>query len=100
MAPSNKEMQRQKNCKLYAYLLLAQNKEVPDHILECAYSHDCDYPVECAAELAEEIKGLDSDTFEKIVNDKESPEARELAHWWEMRQEADRLGQLLVKTCL
>lgn len=100
MAPSNKEMQRQKNCQLYAYLLLSQNKEVPDHILECAHAYDCDYPVECAAELAEEIKGLDSDTFEKIVNDPHFKEAKELAHWWEMHQEADRVRHQIRKTCL
>ena len=100
MAPSNKEMQRQKNCKLYTYLLLSQEKEVPDEILECAHSYDCDYPVDCVIELAEEIKGLDSESFERIVNDSRSQEARELAHWWEMHQEADRLRQTIAKTCL
>lgn len=100
MAPSNKEMQRRKNCQLYTYLLLAQDKEVSDLILECAHAYDCDYPVECATELAEEIKGLDSETFERIVNNSESHEARELAHWWEMHQEADRLRKEIAKTCL
>ena len=100
MAPSNKEMQRRKNCQLYSYLLISLGKEVPDLILECALSYDCDYPVDCVRELAEELKGLDSESFERIVNDPKSPEAQELAHWWEMHQEADRLHNTIAKTCL
>jgi hypothetical protein len=100
MSPPNKKMQRQKNCQLYTYLLLSQEKEVPDLILECAHTYDCDYPVDCVRELTEEIKGLDSETFERIVNNKESKEARELAHWWEMHQEAERLHKDIAQTYL
>jgi hypothetical protein len=51
-------------------------------------------------QLSNELEGLDSDTFEKIVNNKESNEARELAYWWEMHQVANRLGDEIVQTCL
>jgi hypothetical protein len=100
MGPSNKEIQLRKNCQLYAYLLNAQGKEVPELIQECADSDDFDYPVECAEDLYEELKSLDNDTFDKIVNNTQSIEARYLAHWFEMQQEADRLKKDIVQTCL
>ena len=100
MSPSNKQMQRQKNCQLYTYLLHSQNKKVPDEILECAHTYACEYPVDCVTELAEEIRGLDSDTFEKIVNNKQSQEARDLAQWWEAYQEADALRKAIKQTYL
>ena len=89
MGNSNRELQLRKNCKLYAYVLTAQGKEVPEAIYDCAEDVDLDgYDnlVDCVAELASAIKNFDSDTFEKIVNNKESSEARELSQWWEMYQ--------------
>ena len=100
MSPSNKEMQLQKNCRLYMYVLVSQDKEVPDEILECALSYDCDYPVECVVELSEELKAMDGETFERIVNDPDCKDARDLAHWWEMYQEADELRNAIKQTCL
>lgn len=93
MNPSNKEMQLCKNCQLYAYVLISQDKEVPEEIQDCIDSYD--YVVNCVTELLEELKGLDSDTFERIVNNKELLESRELSYWWEMQKEADRLHKLL-----
>ena len=100
MSLSNKEIQLRKNCQLYAYLLNAQGKEVPEVIQECAYSDDFDYPVECSSELFEELKSLDNEAFDKIITDNESIEARYLAHWWEMQQEADKLKKDIAQTCL
>jgi hypothetical protein len=98
MNPSNKEMQLRKTCELYAYVLASLDQEVPYAIQECADSYD--YPVECAAELAQVLKELDSDSFERIVNDPDSTEARNLSYWWQMQQEAERLRQALIQTCL
>jgi len=84
MKPTNKEMQLRKTCQLYAYVLVSQGKEVPEEIQECTVSYD--YPVECVAELSQALEGLDSDTFEKIVNNTQSQESRDLAQWWEMYQ--------------
>ena len=100
MNPSNKELRLRKNCQLYTYLLVLQAKEVPEEIQECADSYNYDFLVDCVTQLSDELEGLDSDTFEKIVNNKESNEARELAYWWEMHQTANRLGDEIVKTCL
>lgn len=100
MNPSNKELRLRKNCQLYVYVLVSQGKEVPEEIQECAHSYDYDFLVDCVKQLSDEIEGLDSDTFEKIVNNKESNEARELAYWWEMHQAANRLGDEIAKTCL
>ncbi len=100
MNPTNKEMQLRKTCELYVYVLVSQGKEVPDEIQECADSYDYDYLVDCVAKLSEALEGLDSDTFDRIVHNTESKEARDLAYWWEMQQEADRLSQALIKTCL
>jgi hypothetical protein len=100
MNPSNKELRLRKNCQLYAYVLVSQGKEVPEEIQECAASYDYDFLVDCVTQLSDEIEGLDSDSFEKIVNNKESNEARELAYWWEMHQMANSLGDEIVKTCL
>src|SRR5210317_732001 len=100
MAPSNKEIQLRKNCQLYAYLLNAQGKEVPEMIQECADSDDYDYPVECAEELYEELKSLDDKAFEKVITNNQSIEARYLAHWFEMQQEADKLKKDIAQTCL
>jgi len=93
MNPSNKEMRLRKNCELYAYLLTSQCKDVPEEIQECADSYD--YLLNCVAEISQELEGLDSDTFDRIVNNTESLESRELAYWWEMQQEADRLHKVL-----
>jgi hypothetical protein len=82
------------------YLLVSQGKEVPEEIQECANSYDYDFLVDCVAQLSGEIEGLDSATFDRIVNNKESNKARELAYWWEMNQMANRLGDEIVKTCL
>ena len=98
MSASNKEMRERKNCELYAYVLTALGKEVPDEIIECMVSYD--YPLDCVADLFAELKGLDSETFERIVNEKGSTHSRELASWWTMHQEADKLSQELTKTCL
>jgi len=84
MAPTNREIQFQKTCELYAYLLTAQGKEVDYAIDECANSYD--YPVDCMKELAQALKDLDSVSFEKIVNNTELQEARDLANWWKMYQ--------------
>jgi len=89
MGNSNRELQLQKNCQLYAYVLVSQGKEVSDRIQECVDSSDADeYDclVDCVVELSEAIKSLDSEAFDRIVNNKESSDARELAHWWEMYQ--------------
>ena len=100
MNPTNKEMQLRKTCELYVYVLVSQGKEVPDEIQECADSYDYDYLVDCVAELSETLEVLDSDTFDRIVNNTQSKEARDLAYWWEMQQEADRLSKALIQTCL
>lgn len=89
MSNANREMQQRKTCKLYAYVLESQGKEVPARIQECSDSdgsEDYDCLVDCVAELSEAIKGFDSETFDKIVNNSESSDARELSHWWEMYQ--------------
>jgi len=98
MSQSNKEMRERKNCELYAYLLTSLDKEVPDAILECIISYD--YPLDCVSELYKELQGLDSETFERILNNTEAKEARELASWWKMHQDASQLGNDLTRTCL
>ena len=100
MSPTNKEMQLQKNCRLYMYVLVSQGKEVPELIEECAHTYDLDYPVDCIKELVSEIEGLDSEAFDRIVKKSDSREAKELAHWWEMHQEAVRLRKEIAQTCL
>ena len=100
MITTNKELQLRKNCQLYKYLLVSLGKEVPGHIEECANAFDADYLVNCASELSEALKELDRETLDKIINDPHSKVAHELAFWWEMQQEADRLGKTLTKTCL
>jgi len=84
MNPTNREIQLRKTCQLYAYVLKSQGKEVPEHIQECTASYD--YLVDCVSQLSEAIQSLDSDTFEKIVNDPQSEKARDLSQWWEMYQ--------------
>ena len=98
MNPSNKEMQLCRNCQLYAYVLESQGKEIPEEIQDCIDSYD--YVINCASELAKEIKGLDSDAFERIVKNPQLQKARELDYWWEMQQEADRLHGTLGITCI
>lgn len=100
MNPSNKELRLRKNCQLYAYLLVAQGKEVPEEIQECADSYDYDFLVDCVSDLSDEIEGLESDTFERLVNNTESNDARELAYWWKMHQEANKLREEIAQTCL
>lgn len=100
MNPSNKELRLRRNCQLYVYLLVSQGKEVPEAIQECANSYDYDFLVDCVAQLSAEIESLDNDTFERIMNNKESDKARELAYWWEMHQAANKLGDAIAKTCL
>lgn len=89
MAPTNKEMQQNKNCRLYAYLLTSQGKEVPEAVQECADSYEDVF--DCVKMLAKEVESLDSETFDRVVNDTASQEARDLAYWWQMYQEAQRV---------
>jgi len=84
MNPTNREIQLRKTCQLYAYVLKSQGKEVPEDVQECTASYD--YPVDCVAKLSQALQSLDSDTFEKIVNDPQSEKARDLAQWWDMYQ--------------
>ncbi|MBT5934800.1 hypothetical protein [Sulfurimonas sp.] len=93
MNPSNKEMQLHKNCQLYAYVLTSQGKEVPQEIQDCI--DDYEYVINCSEDLYKEIKGLDTDTFEIIVNNKELLESRELSYWWEMYKEYNRIQREL-----
>lgn len=93
MSPSNKEMQLRKNCELYAYLLTELGKEIPEEIEDCIA--DYEYVLNCVKELYKEIESLSSDDFERIINNKEKLESRELAYWWEMQREADRLHRML-----
>jgi len=93
MSTINKEMQLQRNCRLYMYLLKSQGKEVPEEIQDCA--EDYDYIINCTEQLTQAVNGLDSESYEKIVNNKDSSEAAELRHWLEMLKEADRLHKLL-----
>ncbi len=86
MSPSNKELQLRKTCQLYVYVLVSQGKEVPEAVQECADSDDFDDLVDCVSQLSQELADLDSDSFEQIVNNTQSNEARQLAHWWEMYQ--------------
>jgi len=83
-------MQLRKTCELYSYLLVSQGKDVPDEIQESIYFVE-DYPANCVAELSQALKELDNESYEKIVNNKESQEARDLAYWWGMYKEVDRL---------
>ncbi|TNF43962.1 MAG: hypothetical protein EP216_02905 [Epsilonproteobacteria bacterium] len=100
MSPTNQEIQLRKTCELYAYLLKAQGKEIPEEIQDCADAYDYEYLVNCVTELSEALKTLDSDTYESIVNNTQSKKALELKHWWEMQQEADKLSKTLTQTCL
>jgi len=93
MSPSNKEMQLRKNCELYAYLLKSLGKEIPEEIEDCIA--DYEYVLNCVAELYKAVESLSSEDFERIVNNKDILESRELAYWWEMQQEADRLHRML-----
>jgi hypothetical protein len=43
---------------------------------------------------------MNSDTFDRLVKNTQSKEARDLANWWDMHQEAERLSKALYKTCL
>lgn len=84
MSATNREVQLRKTCQLYAYVLSAQGLEVPEAIQECADTYD--YPVDCVKELYQSLKSLDPKTFDKIVSDPQSAQARDLANWWEMYQ--------------
>ena len=62
-----------------------QGKEVPEHIQDCLDSYE--YVTNCVEELLEELKSLDEGTFNKIVNNTDTIESREVAYWWEMQQD-------------
>ena len=84
MSPTNREVQQRKTCQLYAYVLVSQGKEVPEEIEECV--DDYGDPIDCVPKLYQALKDLDSEAFEKIVNNTQLQEARDLAQWWEMYQ--------------
>ncbi len=87
MSLSNREQQLRRTCQLYVYVLKSLNKDVPEYLQECAEydpSDEYDCLIDCVAELAKEVKAFDSDTYERIVNNKESIESQQLSQWWEM----------------
>jgi hypothetical protein len=98
MPEYNKDMQQRKNCELYAYVLAELDKEIPDDILECVM--DGDYLVDCVLQLANELKALDTEKFNQLVYNSEASLSRDLANWWTMYQESERLQEELRQTCL
>ena len=84
MKPTNREIQQRKTCQLYAYVLASLGEKIPLEIVDCVDSYGD--PVDCVSDLSQALKSLDSDTYEKIVNNTDSQEARDLAQWWEMYQ--------------
>jgi len=84
MGLSNKEIQLNRNCQLYKYLLEAQLKEVPEYIEECAEGYDADFLVDCVQKLAQEIESLDDQTFSRILENENSLESKNLLEWWNM----------------
>ena len=93
MNPSNQEMQLCKNCQLYAYVLVSQGKEIPEEIQDCIDSYE--YVVQCSKELYKEIEKLSADDFDRIVNNEELLESRELSYWWKMHKEYDDIFTML-----
>lgn len=89
MNPSNKEMQLRKNCELYAYVLTAQGKEIPEVIQDGL--DDYEYIINCSEDLYKEVENLDTDTFQTIVNNKEVQGSRELSYWWKMYKEYNQI---------
>ena len=94
MSATNKEIQQRKTCQLYVYVLTSLGREIPYEIHECA--DDYDYIIDCSAQLAQTLKELDSETFYNLLNDRESQMSLDLAGWWEMYKEADRLRQMFA----
>ena len=84
MSLSNREIQQRKNCQLYRYVLQIQNKEIPFHIEECADYNEYNCLLDCSKELIQEIKNFDDATHERIINNQESEDAKDLSQWWEM----------------
>ena len=84
MGLSNKEIQLNRNCQLYKYLLESQTKEVPEYIDDCADGYDSDYLVDCVEKLAQEIQSLDDEIFNKILNNESSLQSKNLLEWWNM----------------
>lgn len=84
MGPSNQEIQLQKNCEIYAYVLRSLGREVSEEVQDCV--DDYEYSIDCVNELIKTLQSLESERFKKIVYDSELPVARELANWWEMYQ--------------
>lgn len=95
--PSNKELQLRKNCQLYAYILQYIEAEIPDHILECLMDEEYEYLVECSQDLAKLIESLNEDQFNELMHG-ECESSRELKHWWDMNQQANKMIQEIEKT--
>lgn len=98
--PSNKELQLRKNCIVFKFLLEVLGREVPESIQECAEDEEYEYLVECVDELAATLSQLDEHVYKSLILDNNTPEARELASWWEMHQIALGLRQDIRQTCL
>ncbi len=84
MSPTNREIQLQKNCQLYRFVLHSLHKEVPYAIEECAHSYE--YPVDCSKELAALLSQLDAATLNDLMSTPDCVEAYHLRQWWEMYQ--------------
>jgi len=79
---TNREIQLQKTCELYTYVLTELNQEVPYAIEECASSYE--YPVDCMNELVQTLRSLDKAKFDALLNKENSAQAYHLTQWWQM----------------
>lgn len=94
MRPNNKEIQQRKNCELYTYVLEMLEREIPEEIVECLISDD--FFVDCVEELGNTLHSLDNETFDKLVNNKNTTKSQDLKQWWNMYQEAEKLHKSLA----
>lgn len=92
MEPTTKERQLQKTNQLLVFALTAMDRPVTDDIKRAA---DNMYGgrEESVVELCALIRSMSEDDLNRVVYDGRNPASRELANWWDLHQEADRLRE-------
>jgi len=89
LAPNRKELEHRRAGVLLVYVMLQLGQTAEQWMIDEAKNlyarSERTIPALCAA-----LKGMDDDTFERIVYSPRNKTSRDLANWWEDHQEADR----------
>jgi len=88
MEPTGKERKLQQTAQLLEYALFELNLPIPSKVKTASSNIYCH--LDLVPDLCELITNMNDLQRDRVVYNAYNKQSRELAHWWENHQEADR----------